>query len=442
MERDCPSPGTLPPDEVAVPKLLWGFIEEKLYPAEREEIRRLLGEDRLDRNETTAKEVEALAEIYREYSVLQEEAQRKRNEAARLFRRPHQQRIREALLMEIKVFVDELRKTKGDAAAADARAVLPSATPADRAVYEYVMRASSASGRPRSAQRPSSSWSSRPGSSRSSSRPASSASACSAQESLLEDVHEKLNVFAIEQVLGRLRAALDEEHAELVGMSEWLTLCLEEMHEASAPSPPATGPAAPPPLEDMRALGQKLAEQLELQARLDRLPPAGPAAPRAAAAAAASAPDPAEEALLEEVGLRLPAPRPRPQPPPLPPAAALAADAAFLPHEGPGSAPRPPPARRPRPMAPTLAAERAHPVPHPHPHLLPTVRHSPPAEDEERACHPAPAPAPAPALPPRTRSPLPPPPAALSARLLPRRSSRSPCRPASGSRLPPGPQFS
>ncbi|GLI69598.1 hypothetical protein VaNZ11_014260 [Volvox africanus] len=282
-----------------VKQLLWDVISLHLYPAERDEIRRALGNSLLDDNETLFAEAGALADILGDVQL---------NTSALLAR--HQlcsNPQRSMVESEIRLLIDRLHASAavspfGSAVVKerDPESLLPRQGKRDKAVLEYVTTVAQiveSSGRPPSAglpPRPPStavSSSSRPGTSSRpptalsasasasislpsplsrpgtasptlpGSRPSTASSAASSAAtrytdapSVVAGVADKLNVSSIDAVRETLRTALLDERAALLEDVEYLQGLLEAEADLQVRA------AAPPPsLTELKDYSSRLA---------------------------------------------------------------------------------------------------------------------------------------------------------------------------------------
>ncbi|GIL75008.1 hypothetical protein Vretimale_2497 [Volvox reticuliferus] len=282
-----------------VKQLLWDVISLHLYPAERDEIRRTLGNSLLDDNETLFAEAGALADILGDVQL---------NTSALLAR--HQlcsNPQRSMVETEIRLLVDRLHASAAVSPFGstvvkerDPESLLPRQGKRDKAVLEYVTTvaqivetggrppsaglpprppstAVSSSSRPGTSSRPPTALSasasasislpsplSRPGTASPTipgSRPSTASSAASSTAtrytdapSVVAGVADKLNVSSIDAVRETLRTALLDERAALLEDVEYLQGLLEAEADLQVRA------AAPPPsLAELKDYSSRLA---------------------------------------------------------------------------------------------------------------------------------------------------------------------------------------
>mmetsp|Transcript_128 Transcript_128/g.460 ORF Transcript_128/g.460 Transcript_128/m.460 type:complete len:459 (-) Transcript_128:163-1539(-) len=240
----------------AVQKLLWEDISERLPAAERDEVKRVIGEYIIEGNQQLFDEATALAEIVGDVRLKIDEFAKRRQSV--LLQTPQRSMVESGISM----LLDNIhRAVSGYTSGLDPRGsveALVAPGQKERSLYQYMATVQSASrsgpgsARPSTPRtppsRPLSSCGSRP------STAGTGASACSVDSTqVLETVQPKLNAFEIDSVTTYLRDVLRTEHDSLMEDIEYLHQCLEGEAELQA-----IASKAPPPVQELLEYSAKL----------------------------------------------------------------------------------------------------------------------------------------------------------------------------------------
>eukprot|EP00163_Fabomonas_tropica_P007142 TRINITY_DN167_c0_g1_i1.p1 TRINITY_DN167_c0_g1~~TRINITY_DN167_c0_g1_i1.p1 ORF type:complete len:440 (-),score=56.70 TRINITY_DN167_c0_g1_i1:2394-3713(-) len=282
----------------AMRPLLWDHIKTVVPEVEMDEVKRALGSSVVEQIETLKAECAALVDIVKTVRADNLSARSKLNNQIQS-RMRSKVPAKNILQDEIRIFAEELmRKSE---AKGDLTFQPPLTTPRDRSVYGYVMSTSRSSGSTthrtngsRASSR-TSQLSGESGSPRSRPvtpgasglvRPVSRSSAREDQELVREHtvaveqtlsaLTPQLTVANIDTVVERLRTALKEEVDTLIDDAEYFQLCLmDEVDDR----PEDLEDIAPPSMNELRAVGNALRDQLHQmetqeghQAYLEALP--------------------------------------------------------------------------------------------------------------------------------------------------------------------------
>jgi len=247
---------------------LWATLQEKLPIPEQDAVRRVLGSERLDRNQSLFEEASALAEILGDVQIATKEECMRR----RILHNPSRALVESEILLLMEHIArlnsavppaPTSRPTSsgshGTHTHIKADHVLPQA---DRRQHQLMdlLTAKKLDSRPVTPQ-------SRPASSRSS-RPGSDAGSSTSQldpRAVVEPVEAQLNAMDIDEIKQHIVEALENEYDLLLSDIEYFTQCLEEEtdFQATISAPPAS-------VGELRQLGTELERAfVEAEQRVD-----------------------------------------------------------------------------------------------------------------------------------------------------------------------------
>lgn len=261
-----------------VQQLLWSIIEERLTPAERDEVKRAIGVTLVDGNQSLYEEANALSEIIAEVQFSTADLLNRHEKQHKVCRCPRRDMVED----QIRSLIERLRiravSTPFGSIAIKERdpdTCIPKSTSEDKAVFEYITTTATcvdgrlrtpssrpgtaSSSRPATASRPASP-SSRPGTAASKgSRPTSTSS--TASSSIEPGLFDKLNAFEVDSIKTQLQTAFEEERRNLLEDVDYLATILDEETDMRARAKALTLPK----IEELEAYSGKLIKVCELE---------------------------------------------------------------------------------------------------------------------------------------------------------------------------------
>lgn len=262
---------TVSADELRQVKvLLWERICTSMPPAERDEVKSIIGSDLIDRNQLIFDEVSAYSSILGDVRVNTDEGHARRQ----LLANPSRSLVEN----EVHILLQNIRRINSgsNTSKSSDAPLLKNALPREQQIIDFMSSqpgpADIRTGRPSTPRTPPS----RPPSSRSS-RAASVSSSLSASSTydpsaMVDSVGSQLNINGIDEIKAQLREFLEEEHNLLLDDSEYLQLCLDDEADRKDMV------LQPPSISELRELGSKLeatwiqAEQsYEHEKKVDRM---------------------------------------------------------------------------------------------------------------------------------------------------------------------------